>query len=79
VTQDLHENGLLRLLVRLGRCWSWQMTYIQWLHDPHPMASPINGFINDLKSLLPGHTCQTLFSWFGVQNKSCQLRRSGTW
>ena len=29
---SLHENGLLRLLARLGRCWSWQMTYIQWLH-----------------------------------------------
>ena len=27
-----------------------------------------------MKSLLPGHTCQTLFSWFRVQNKSCQLR-----
>jgi hypothetical protein len=35
-----------------------------FLNDPHPMASRINGFINDLKSLLPGHTCQTLFSWF---------------
>ena len=22
-----------------------------------------------MKSLLPGHTCQTLFSWFRVQNK----------
>ena len=27
-----------------------------------------------MKSLLPGHTCQTLFSWFRVQNKSYQLR-----
>jgi hypothetical protein len=25
-----------------------------------------------MKSLLPGHTCQTLFSWFRVQNKSYQ-------
>jgi hypothetical protein len=23
---------VLRLLVRLGRCWSQQMTYIQWVH-----------------------------------------------
>ena len=26
------STGVLRLLVRLGRCWSQQMTYIQWVH-----------------------------------------------
>ena len=26
------STRVLRLLVRLGRCWSQQMTYIQWVH-----------------------------------------------
>ena len=42
----------------------------QFHHQHHLMA--LDGA--PMKSLLPGHTCQTLFSWFRVQNKSCQLR-----
>ena len=82
---DWPMDGLLRLLVRLGRCWSWKMTYIQWVnimpwlvHSPIPDRNLISSSrISHLhqhhlmaldgapmKSLLPGHTCQTLFSWF---------------
>ena len=49
---DLNENGLLRLLVRLGRCWSWKMTYIQWVnimpwlvHSPIPDRNLIRGLL----------------------------------
>jgi hypothetical protein len=48
-------------------------SFYQFHHQHHLMA------LDDapMKSLLPGHTCQTLFSWFRVfrvQNKSYQLR-----
>ena len=41
-----------------------------------PILADIESGTREMKSLLPGHRCQTLFSWFRVQNKPyhCMIR-----
>ena len=69
VTDDLHPNGYMPryMVVVLARPIFCGVLAIL----PTLKAGP-----EKMKSLLPGHRCQTLFSWFRVQNKPyhCMIR-----
>src|ERR1700745_2963640 len=53
------STRLLRLLVRLGRCWSQQMTYIQWVHaEPLQLVQGTEQVLPTAKLRADGPPCE---------------------
>jgi len=57
VTLGTYPWPLESILLGAGEAPSNREGINGFMNDPDPMPSRINGFIKDLKSLLPGHIC----------------------